>query len=331
MDVSVVVCAHNPRPDYLRRVLTALDEQTLTKTDWELLIVDSASRERLADVYDLSWHPRGRHVREDRLGLTTARLRGIHETRGDLLVFVDDDNVLAADFLEAASAIYRNYTYLGTFGAGRLQPEFEVEPPPEVAACEPMLAVRTISSARWSNNPSDAEAIPWGAGLCVGRRVADSYPQFLERLGAEVTALLGRSGHDLYCGEDDVFSWVAASLGSGFGIFPELRVTHLIPANRLNRRHLLRLVHDHAMSHGVLQYRLTGERPPRIGSVTCVHLLLHGFKNGRFSMQRQWAASRGASKAARFIVEARLQPRRRLGHLFDSTKDAPSRAPEELG
>jgi glycosyltransferase involved in cell wall biosynthesis len=331
MGISVVVCAHNPRPDYLRRVLGALDQQTLPKRDWELLVVDNASSQPLAHVYDLSWHPGGRHVREDRLGLTPARLRGINETRGELMVFVDDDNVLAPDFLEEASVIFGKYTYLGVFGAGRLEPEFEVEPPPELVGRGETLAVRTVPSARWSNNPEDADSIPWGAGLCVGRSVANSYRQFIERLGAEVAGVLGRAGTELYCGEDDLFSWVAASLGSGFGIFPELRVTHLIPAKRLNRRHLLRFLHDHAMSHGVLRYSLLGVPPRRIGWIKYVHLLLHGLKNGRFSMQCKWAASRGEERAARFVVDARLRPAPLSGDAVDFTTLPRSRAPGELG
>jgi hypothetical protein len=194
-----------------------------------------------------------------------------------------------------------------------------------------MLSLRTVSSARWSNNPADAESIPWGAGLCVARRIADSYRQFIESLGAEVTAVLGRKGSNLYCGEDDVFSWISALLGSGFGIFPELRVTHLIPANRLNRGYLLRSLHDHAMSHSVLRYRLTGVMPRRIGWARCVHLLLHGLKNGRFSMQCQWASSRGEDSAAQFVVEARLPPARLLGDSVDSVSFSRGRVPGELG
>ena len=93
-DTSVILCSHNPRPDYLRRVLDALDAQTLSKENWELLLIDNASKARLADSWGLSWHPRARHIREDELGLMSARLRGIRESCGDLLVFVDDDNVL---------------------------------------------------------------------------------------------------------------------------------------------------------------------------------------------------------------------------------------------
>ena len=92
--ISVIICSHNPRPEYLRRTLEALKAQTLPTKDWELLLVDNASKEPLAGRFDLSWHPNARHVRENELGLTTARLRGIREAHSDLLVFVDDDNVL---------------------------------------------------------------------------------------------------------------------------------------------------------------------------------------------------------------------------------------------
>src|ERR1700685_2968773 len=99
LKISVIICTHNPRTDYLRRVLEALDKQTFPKEDWELLLIDNASKERLADVWNLSWHPIARHVRENELGLTAARLRGIAEARADILIFVDDDNVLRSDFL----------------------------------------------------------------------------------------------------------------------------------------------------------------------------------------------------------------------------------------
>src|ERR1022692_4717847 len=100
MKFSVIICTHNPRPDYLRRTLDALKAQTLPKEQWELLLIDNASKEPLADTWDLSWHPQARHIREEALGLTRARLCGISQSKGELLVFVDDDNVLSADYLE---------------------------------------------------------------------------------------------------------------------------------------------------------------------------------------------------------------------------------------
>src|SRR5580692_10629321 len=113
LPVSVIICSHNPREDYLRRVLDALKAQTLPAKDWELLLVDNASKEPLAGRFDLSWHPNARHVREEKTGLTHARLHGIAEAKGNLLVFVDDDNVLRADYLEASLKIAADYPKLG--------------------------------------------------------------------------------------------------------------------------------------------------------------------------------------------------------------------------
>ena len=114
--LSVIICTHNPRLDYLRRVLAALQNQTLSSGEWELVMVDNASHTPLSGTIDLSWHPQGRVVREENLGLAHARLRGIKETRSDLIIFVDDDNVVASDYLERALGIGADCPFLGRMG-----------------------------------------------------------------------------------------------------------------------------------------------------------------------------------------------------------------------
>lgn len=304
--VSVILCTHNPRLDYLRRALEALRAQTVPAEQWEFLLIDNASNELLADAWDISWHSRGRHVRENELGLTAARLRGIRESCGALLIFVDDDNILAPDFLEQAEAIATRYPYLGVFGAGRLEPEFEMRPKPELLPRLDLLAVRTVHSATWTNNAKDTVSFPWGAGICVTRGVANRYQQLIE--SHHLTAVLGRRGQRLFSGEDDVFSWASVEAGQGFGLFPELRLTHLIRAGRLNQSYFVRLIHDHTFSHAVLRYLLAGIPQRRIEWARYPRLLLHGIKNGQFSMRCRWAALRGEDSAARFIDENRLQP-----------------------
>jgi len=307
-NTSVIICTHNPRPDYLVRVFDALKKQTLPKEEWELLLVDNASTGRLAETWGLIWHPRARHIREDELGLTPARLRGIKESCGDLLVFVDDDNVLAPDYLQTARALVVEHPYLGVFGAGILEPEFEVQPPPELFPHLGRLALRRVSTALWSNNANDYVCVPWGAGLCVTRLVAENYPQFVRQLN--VTELLDPRGEQLF-GEGDVaFSWVSVEGGHGFGVFPTLQVTHLISADRLNQRYFLRLVHDRYFSAGVLHYLQAGISPcdSRSRAERYLRMILHGVKNGLFSMRLRWAASRGSDDANHYILEQKLRP-----------------------
>ena len=303
---TVIICSHNPRGDYLDRTLLGLKNQDAALADWDLLLVDNASNEALADTVDLSWHPKARSVREDEVGLTPARLRGIREAAGDLLIFVDDDNILATDYLSKTVKMMERDRFLGVIGAGLLEPEFEAKPSATVAHLLPLLALRDVRSARWSNNVMDGSALPWGAGLCARKEVARSYLKLIERMAT--AAVLDRRGQELFSGGDDLFSWTAAKLGLGFGIFPELRITHLISAPRVDRGYLLRLVRDHSYSHGVLRYLLAGTNPESITMTRRVHMLLHGVKNGRFSMQAHTAEAEGTEAAARFIREKRLEP-----------------------
>jgi glycosyltransferase involved in cell wall biosynthesis len=250
--------------------------------------------------------PQARHVREEELGLTPARLRGIKESRGSLLVFVDDDNVLAPDFLEQSSGVVERYPHLSVFGAGILEPEFEEQPSSELLPLLPALALRRVTAVRWSNNPKDYSCLPCGAGLCVTRAAAEYYIQLVAR--TNFSTFLDRRGGQLTSHGDDLFSWGATHLGKGFGIFPELRITHLISAGRLERSYLLRLIDGSSFSHWLLNYSLGGAKPKPASFFRHIHLVLHGIRNGRFAMQCQQARARGQARAAQFIAEKQLRP-----------------------
>jgi len=157
--VSVVIPTHNPRRDYLERMLEALRRQTLEQSAWEVVVVDNNSKPALevgswmlavggkgGNKIDLSWHANARIVREEELGLTFARLRGFAEAKGELIVMVDDDNVLAPDYLETALRIAQEQPALGAFG-GKCLPEFEVEPEAWLASVRSGLGLRDLGEA----------------------------------------------------------------------------------------------------------------------------------------------------------------------------------------
>ncbi len=120
--ISIIICTHNPRRDYLERVIEALKSQTLPINQWELLLIDNASNQPLSSEIDLGWHYNSRHIREEQLGLTPARLRGIQEAEAETLVFVDDDNVLDSDYLEMALKVSEAWPIIGAWG-GQLRGE----------------------------------------------------------------------------------------------------------------------------------------------------------------------------------------------------------------
>lgn len=277
--ISVIICTHNPRRDYLERVLDALCAQTLSKYKWELLVIDNASEQMLAAEWDLSWHPLGRHVREEELGLTPARLRGIAEARGELLIFVDDDNVVDKDYLSQVLCISNVYPFLGAWG-GSIRGEFEVEPEKWVRPLT-VYFVREISTPVWSNNPEDRSVGPYGAGLCVRRVVATAYAEQL--VVSPARRRLDRVGCSMLssCGDSDLIL-TSCDVGLGFGSFPQLRLVHLIPEYRVQPEYLIRLMQGVQTSVILLQFFRSGSLPlePSRSKFWLKHAFIWA-KNGR--------------------------------------------------
>lgn len=215
-----------------------LRDQTLASNEWELVIIDNRSDSPLADSLELDWQENGRIIVEEKLGLTPARLRGIEESRGDLLVFVDDDNVLDADFLEVALRIAGERPFLGSW-SGQCRGKFDEAPAEWTRRYWGNLAIREFDNDRWSNLPRLATTMPCGAGLCVRREVAQKYVEL--HVSGDRVFQLDRTGDSLLSGGDNDLAACACDIGLGVGLVAELGLDHLIPPERLTLDYLSRL------------------------------------------------------------------------------------------
>jgi glycosyltransferase involved in cell wall biosynthesis len=249
--LSVIICTHNPRSDYFRWCLDGLREQRLPYEQWELVVVDNRSVEPLAGRIDLAWHPNVRMVREETLGLTAARLRGIRESTGELLVFVDDDNVLDPEFLEMALQIMRERSFLGSW-SGQCRPAFEQPPPEWTRRYWGNLVIREFDNDIWSNLPRLPESMPCGAGLCVRRNVALHYLELHE--SGRRSFRFDRNGKSMLSGGDNDLAACACDVGLGVGLIAALKLTHLISPERLTEDYLVRLTEGIFFSAVVLDH-----------------------------------------------------------------------------
>lgn len=241
-NVSVVICSHNPRKENLSRVLNALKEQTLPIEQWELLLIDNASQHPLVSSVDLNWHPSARHVHENNLGLTNARLRAFREVQADILVFVDDDNLIDSNFLSNVVEIDTRHPRIGAFG-GKVVPEFETKPAEWVRKFDRTLAIQDFGDVVLCYEevitlryPAHA---PIGAGLVLRKQAAEVYAKSVSNQSSRLS--FGRSGKQLTSGEDNDIILTIIKHGWGVGYFPQLRLTHLISADRLTKDYLAKL------------------------------------------------------------------------------------------
>jgi glycosyltransferase involved in cell wall biosynthesis len=203
-------------------------------------------------------------VREDTLGLTPARLRGIAEATGEVLVFVDDDNVLEPDYLETALQIARDRPFLGSW-SGQCVPRFETPPPAWTERYWGALCIRRFDHEVWSNLPRLADTMPAGAGLCIRRSVGERYLE-LHHSGAR-RFQFDRTGSSLVSGGDNDLAACACELGLGVGLIPWLRLMHLIPPQRLTADYLERLIEGIQFSSTLLdaQWGLPSAARGRLG------------------------------------------------------------------
>jgi hypothetical protein len=304
VNVSVIICTHNARPDYFARCLGALRAQTLAAEQWELLIVDNRSDRPVQTTVDVSWHPNAHVLCEPTLGLTPARLCGIRESRGDLLVFVDDDNVLALDYLDKTLRIADEHPFLGSW-SGQCLPKFDAPPPEWTRRYWGALCIREFQKDVWSNVPLLPDTMPCGAGLCVRRNVGLYYVDLYDR-GAR-SVLLDRVGTSLVSGGDNDLAACACDLNLGIGLFAALKLTHLIPRGRLTEAYLCRLVEGIEYS-GIILSAERGVAPPVRGVVGRLADRLRIWRQRGPHRQIQRAAFRGRAAAIRWLAAKSAAP-----------------------
>src|SRR5436190_6274214 len=97
--LSVIVPVHNVE-DYLEECLDSVVAQTFT--DYECVMVDDGSTDASAAIAErhAARDQRFRLVRQENGGLSKARNTGIDHSSGELLVFLDSDDVLPANAYE---------------------------------------------------------------------------------------------------------------------------------------------------------------------------------------------------------------------------------------
>lgn len=97
--LSVVVATYN-RLELVQRLLGQLARQTLSPSDFEVVVVDDGSREPVAPHLERLTLPYALRVEtQANAGAAAARHRGVLAARGEVVLITDDDMQVAEDFL----------------------------------------------------------------------------------------------------------------------------------------------------------------------------------------------------------------------------------------
>jgi glycosyltransferase involved in cell wall biosynthesis len=258
---SVIICSYNPDGFVFKKCLNSINSACDQYKPYEIIIVDNNSSTPISNEGYVKEFIRNnsnaRIVIEKKQGLTPARLRGIEEANGEILVFIDDDNWVKADFFKKGVDIASKFRHIGSW-SGQVNLHFEEKPEEWTRRYWGLLVFRELEQDRWSNFPHLTETMPCGAGLFVRKTVADHYHK-LHKTGKR-DIQLDRSGESLFSGGDNDLAACACDIGLGVGLFHELVLEHYIPSKRLKKDYLIKLAEGIAASSIVFR-SFRGELP----------------------------------------------------------------------
>ncbi len=223
--ISIVVCTYN-REQYLPKMLESAANQQCSKGDFELIIVNNKSSDNTAELCAqfLSKNPSQAfsYFLEENQGLSFARNRGIRESKGDYIVFVDDDAFLDVNYISELKKYLSKMPELIGFG-GKILPYLECELPQWMSKY--LSSLMSIIDLGTEVKLFTGSKYPIGANMGVSRKVIENIGVFNESLG--------RTGNSMLGGEEKDFFYRIKEAGIPIYYFPKMLVHHVIPAKRL--------------------------------------------------------------------------------------------------
>ena len=235
MKVSVLICCYNSAIR-IRSTLEALAAQKC-KYSWEIVLINNNSTDKTEKICRDLWEELNcstpfKIVDEYNPGLSAARKKGIIESVGEYIIFCDDDNHLASDYIESAVNIMDYNNEIGAL-CGYNEPIFEIEPPNIVKDNINSYACGALAKEATFLND---KIVPWGAGLVV----RSFFFKKLLDIGFE-SILSDRKGNELSSGGDTEFCYLLKLAGFAWRYDTSLHLYHELPSNRLTFGYLKKL------------------------------------------------------------------------------------------
>ena len=261
--ISVVICCYNSS-QRLPKTLQHLAEQLFGKhldLAWEIIVIDNASVDDTSHVATEEWAKYKLavplHVLHQPIpGTGHARELGISHVKYDLILFCDDDNWLASNYLDLAYDIMiSDEAIAGLGGCGSAV--CETEPPEWFDSLKPAYAV-----GGQGPTPSGPITIERGFIYTAGGVFRKSAIDNIIHQGFQ-KLLSGRTATSLGAGEDVELCYAIVLAGGEIHYDERLQFQHLMPTGRINWSYFKRLNYSFGITFPFLMpYKLLMMKQP---------------------------------------------------------------------
>lgn len=318
---SLIICAYNPDTAVFKRLLAALEAIALQKTypPFEIILVDNNSTPALESQPDvkrfIESHLQARIITETKPGLTSARIAGAKEAGNEWIIFFDDDNEPAADYLLKANSLIEQYPQAGVWGPGKITVEFMGEVSSFAHSHKDLFQERNMGETIIDNVRWGQTAYPYGTGMIVRKNIMDEYVRFVE-IGAYTMS--DRIGKSLISGGDMQILLTGIKMGFYAGSSPDLALTHLIKVEKTQFKKILQLVFMLSASAVKLYNEVFPDAPHTVVPIS------NGYVLSNFYTQFRLHFFKKPAQEAVYLLA------KRIGELYAHNIAAKSRPPVAL-
>lgn len=222
MKTSVIVATHN-RPESIGRLAASLAPELATGSR-EIIVAENGTPSPMQ--LSLQGAP-VKHLHEPRAGKCRIQNRAIAQATGEILVFLDDDLIVAPGYLEAVERFFDTHREFAAM-KGRILPAEDPE-----KKVGPMAVYLDLPIADDGEEVIEVRGV-LGANMAFRASAIKQVGPFDERLGP------GAGGHE----EETEMSDRIRRAGFRIGYAPEALVYHEVDAARANRERFIRIARE---------------------------------------------------------------------------------------
>jgi glucosyl-dolichyl phosphate glucuronosyltransferase len=271
VQISVIVCTRDRTGGLVRALESLLACRVPPGLAMELVVVDNGTEPGVHNVVRQLGRsrPELRCVVETRPGLSNARNTGVRASRGDILLFMDDDEIADPLWVENMTKPLMTGDVHGVTGRIATAPHLLRD------WMTPRHRELLSETIQFGEGTPDSLV---GGNMGIRREVFQIIPGFDPELGAGT-----RLG---YC-EETVFSWQMKEAGLRLGWAYDANVVHHFSADRLLRCSWLKMAEQRGRTMGFLDYhwyhsevRFLSARLARARARYRLQRILHGRSRG---------------------------------------------------
>lgn len=246
--IDLVICTYNNALLLSRTLQSLISQKVSANIEWSIWVINNNCTDQTAEVVShfaaISPVPL-KMVVETQQGLTAARHCGVLNTTAEWIAFIDDDCLLAEDWVEQAMAFTSKHPACGAFG-GHIILHWE-EPPP-------LYALKFPYAYAGKYHGESPKRRPWvaGAGMVLRRKA------LVDSGWVEKQFLADRTGNRLVSGGDmEIGMRIATKYEVWYN--PACKLQHIIPPKRTSKDYLQRILKGLGASrHNVMALSWSG-------------------------------------------------------------------------